>query len=93
MHQFYLSFHVDKFHLKPKNKKDLDISQKIPAFLKKYQRIPEQLLYIDVLLNPDNFQAAMITSPNLCLDKVIFRLGEFGNFILMLSVFVIFLVK
>jgi hypothetical protein len=30
----YLSFHVDKFHLKPKTKKDLDISQKIPTFIK-----------------------------------------------------------
>jgi hypothetical protein len=34
MHKFYLSFNVDKFHLKPKTKKDLDISQKIPTFIK-----------------------------------------------------------
>ena len=34
MHEFYLSFHVDKFHLKPKTKKDIDISQKIPTFIK-----------------------------------------------------------
>ena len=59
----------------------------------KYQRIPEQFLYIDVLINPDNFRTAMITSPKLCLDKVIYRLGEFDNFILMLAVFAIFRVK
>ena len=66
--------------------------KKSPLFLK-YQRIPEQLLYIDVLINPDNFRTAMITSPKLCLDKVIYRLGEFDNFILMLAVFAIFRVK
>jgi hypothetical protein len=35
---------------------------------------------IDVLINLDNFRAAMITSANFYLDKVIYRLGEFGNF-------------
>jgi hypothetical protein len=54
---------------------------------------PEQFLYIDVLINPDNFRTAMITSPKLCLDKVIYRFGEFDNFILMLAVFAIFRVK
>jgi hypothetical protein len=38
-----------------------------------------------LLINPDNFRAAMITSLKLCLDKVIYRLGEFDNFILMLG--------
>ena len=46
--------------------------------------------FIYVLINPDNFRTAMITSPKLCLDKVIYRLGEFDNFILMLAVFAIF---
>ena len=70
MHKFYLSFHVDKFHLKPKTKKDLDISQKIPTFIKKYQRIPEQLLYIDVLINPDNFRVAWLRHQTTCLIKL-----------------------
>ena len=69
MHQFYLSFHVDKFHLKPKTKKDLDISQKIPTFIKN-QRIPEQLLYIDVLINPDNFRVAWLRHQTTCLIKL-----------------------
>ena len=86
------NFHVDKFNLKPKNIKNLEHFTKDPPF-SKYPRIPEQLLYIDVLINPDNFRTAMITSPTLCLDKVIYRLGEFDNFILMLAVFAIFRVK
>jgi hypothetical protein len=35
----------------------------------------------------------MITSPTLCLDKVIYRLGEFDNFILMLAVFYDFAIR
>ena len=71
---------------------NLNISQKIPPFLK-ISKNTKQLLYIDVLINPDNYRAAIITSPNLCLDKVIYRLGEFDKFILMLAVFAIFQVK
>ena len=92
MHKFYLGFHVDKFHLKPKTKKDLDISQKIPTFIK-ISKNTEQLLYIDVLINPDNFRVAWLRHQTTCLIKVIYRLGEFDNFILILAVFTIFQVK
>ena len=69
MHKFYLSFHVDKFHLKPKTKKDLDISQKIPTFIK-ISKNTEQLLYIDVLINPDNFRVAWLRHQTTCLIKL-----------------------
>jgi hypothetical protein len=42
------SFHVDKFHLKPKNIKNLEHFTKV-------SKNTEQFLYIDVLINPDNY--------------------------------------
>ena len=86
------NFHVDNFHLKPKNIKNIEHCTKDPRF-SKYTKNTEQLLYIDVLINPGNFRTGMITSQKHCLDKVIYRLGEFDNFILMLAVFPIFRVN
>jgi hypothetical protein len=87
MHKKFLcrqiSFKTQKY------KKILNISQKIPPFLK----ISKNTGTTPLLINPDNFRAAMITSPKLCLDKVIYRLGEFDNFILMLAVFASFRVE
>ena len=70
-------------------KKNLEHFTKDTTFLK----ISKNTGTTPLLINPDNFRAAMLTSPKLCLDKVIYRLGEFDNFILMLAVFAIFRVK
>ena len=87
MHKKFLcrqiSFKTQKY------KKNLEHFTKDTPFLK----ISKNTGTTPLLINPDNFRAAMITSPKLCLDKVIYRLGEFDNFILMLAVFAIFRVK
>ena len=63
------------------------------TFHKSIKEYRNNSFIIDVLINPDKFRTAMITSPKVCLDKVIYRLGEFDNFILMLAVFAILRVK
>ena len=67
MHELDLSFHVEHFIKTKKIKKKSCISQKILPFSKKkkYQRISEQLFYIDLLTNSEMFRTSMITSPSL----------------------------